>query len=345
MNVKVIVSAVTVSFLASSCTFVTGFVNKTPDKERQRVEQIQNNKQQYDKGFNSCIQKRCATLYKKGVVRTWIKGRIVNGVYVPGHYEFVIKNVPSARFSNQSVLNDESSLNSPSGKGEKSAILSGIDRIVESRIKFARKERTMSKTNEINQLMHKPESVVQLIGGMENDKGLLAKIDVNAEVDMFMKYMKNYNYPKAEKVAFIISRLDTSKIKKKKQFPFYMALTRLLLVEHDYDGAYNSVKMAEKVSSNDKERESALQRAVTTAESWGDPGAMYESFVKLGDFYRTRGEYLKAIKEYYLARKIENDPEVDTRIADTLKKMGEKNLSKAFNLDAYINGVVGLSKR
>ncbi len=351
MNIKALTGIALLSFLMSSCTFVTGFIEKATNapqynKEKNAVAEKKRMSQSYGEGFNACVEKRCKALYRKGIVRQWVGGRIVNGIYVPGHYEFVLKKIPVARSSGESIISDEANLNSTSTTETSSndAVLREIDRIVESRIRFAKRYSTKSKTQEISTLIHKPESIVQLVGGSDVDSSLLAKIDVNDEVDLFMKYMKEYQYTKAERVALIISRLDVSKIKKDKRFPFYMNLTRLLLVMHDYNGAYNAVLKAIKSAENDNQKESALQMAVTASESWGDPGAMYESFIRLGDFYRRKGEYLKAVKEYYLARKIENDPEVDTRIADVLNLMGQKDLSKAFNLDAYINGVVGVGK-
>ena len=351
MSVKIVMGTVLLSFLLSSCTFITGFVSKVtnpsqPEKMQRVATEKRERMRSYGEGFNACIQKRCKALYRKGIVRQWVGGRIVNGIYVPGHYEFVLKKIPVARSSGESILSDEADINSASTtqSSNNSAVLGEINKIVENRIKFARHYKRRGSAQEVATLIHKPKSIVQLVGGADVDSSILAKIDVNDEVDLFMKYMKNYQYTKAERVALIISRLDVSKIKKDKRFPFYMNLTRLMLVMHDYDGAYNAVLKAIKSATNDAQKESALQMAVTAAESWGDPGAMYESFIRLGDFYRQKGELLKAVKEYYLARKIENDPEVDTRIADVLKMMGQKDLSKAFNLDAYINGVVGVGR-
>lgn len=256
----------------------------------------------YQRGLSVGKQAEIAKMEKIGIERKTVGPKIVGGVYIPTHQEYVI--------AKHSITNNATQTS-----------------------RKHRKKTTNSKSGIKAKMKHIP-SVNEVVKTLKPTP----KIDSNAQAKLFENLVNTYNFKEAQSIYNnVISKIDISKIKDK--YDFYMAMGRFLMVQTDYKRAYDSYLKAYLSTSNNNQKLKALSDTVTAAKLYGDSNLEFTAWLNLGDFrLYTMNDKVGALRDYYHALKIKSNPEVNLRIANILQGLGRNQLAKAFTLKAYILG-------
>lgn len=256
----------------------------------------------YQRGLSAGKQMELAKMERIGIERKTVGPKIVGGVYIPAHQEYVI--------AGHSIVNDA----------------------LQSKHKHVKK--AASSKNSIKARMKPVPSVNEVVETLKPTP----KIDPNAQAKLFENLVNTYNFKEAQDIYnSVVSKMDTSKVKDK--YDFYMAMGRFLMVQTDYKKAYDSYLKAYLSASDNNQKLKALSDAVTAAKLYGDSNLEFTAWLNLGDFrFYTMHDKIGALEDYYHALKIKSNPEVNLRIANILQGLGKDQLAKAFTLKAYILG-------
>jgi len=260
-----------------------------------------------------------------GIREKEVGARIVGGVYIPAHKEYVIadnNNTYTGKSANN--VTEENTISIQAIMPQQEHKSSNSSQHKTPRKKHSKEFAKLPKVNTFG------ETVSPLRPA--------PKVNVNEQAKLFENLVNNYNFQEAGNLyRNVISYLDMSKVKDK--YDYYMALGKYLMVQNSYKHAYDVYLKAYLLAKGNKKKLSALKDMLTAAKIYGDKELIFTSYINLGDFYlNAMHDKINALENYYHALKIKSTPAVNLRIANILQGLGKEQLAKAFTLKAYIMG-------
>lgn len=239
-----------------------------------------------------------AKLNRIGVEQKAVGARIVGGVYIPAHKEYVI--------GQHNIAND----------------------VVKHKKKvFKAKSKTKAKI-----------LPAQTINEVATTLKPIPKVDANAQAKLFETLVNNYNFREASNLyRNVISYININQIKDKYNYYETLAKYLMVKnsYKNAYDAYLKAYLSASSNPQKLKALNGAVTAANLNGNSnlefttWLNLGDF-----KLNDMQDKIG----ALEAYYHALKIKSTPAVNLRIANILQGMGKDQLAKAFTLKAYIMG-------
>ena len=269
----------------------------------------------YIQGYKKGIQEEQAKLTHSDIVKKKVASKIVGGVYIPEHTEYVIeRRIAHSASSSASPAHLHRSAPPTAEQSAPQPSLKGAEKQKEQTAKVVKAETIEESVNTV-----KPTPAP----------------DPNKQAKLFELLVNNYNFDEADVLyRNVITYIDASKIKDK--YSYFMALGKYLMVRHDYKNAYDSYQKAYLTAKDSSKQLAALTESVTAAKLTGDKDLEFTALLNLGDFKINKKDKLGALECYYKALKIKSTPSVNLRIANILQGMGKDELAKAFALKAYI---------